>query len=325
MADTPEGTGLSVNAAATLLTGDADTQTVSETHAPGAEVPGATGDDTPAEAPADAQDATTEEAAATEQAESVEEEPGQPAKIRVKNPDGTDTEVTLDELTKGYQRQADYTRKTQEVANQRKTLEQHFAAIQEARAQEIQVVQLAQQMLSAGLSQEPDWTRLASEDPLEYVQQRAAWDQRQQQLQSLITYQHQVSAQTQAAQAAEHGQRLAREQDSLVTQLPEWKNPDTAKAEKAKLREYGQKAGFTQPELMGLADHRQVVILRKAMLYDELMAKRPGIEAKGPPAPRTMQPGAGQGGGAKGTERARAHAQLAKTGSISDAAKALLA
>ena len=38
--------------------------------------------------------------------------------------DGEDHEVTLDELLKGYSRQSDYTKKTQEVANQRGQIEQ---------------------------------------------------------------------------------------------------------------------------------------------------------------------------------------------------------
>jgi hypothetical protein len=130
--------------------------------------------------------------------------------------------------------------------------------------------------------------------------------------------------QNHAVQTAEQQQRLARERDTLLTQLPDWKNPDTAKAERAKLREYGQKAGFSEPELHGLYDHRQVVVLRKAMLYDELMAKRPGIEAKAPSAPKAMQPGAGQGGGGRTTERARAIQRLAHSGSVEDAAAALL-
>jgi len=37
--------------------------------------------------------------------------------------DGAESEVTLSELQQGYQRQADYTRKTQELASERQRLE----------------------------------------------------------------------------------------------------------------------------------------------------------------------------------------------------------
>ena len=43
--------------------------------------------------------------------------------------DGEEHRVTLDELQKGYQRQADYTRKTQEVASERERLQQAEAIV----------------------------------------------------------------------------------------------------------------------------------------------------------------------------------------------------
>ena len=46
---------------------------------------------------------------------------------------GEEKEVTLDELKKSYQLGSDYTKKTQEVAEQRKVIEQEAKAIIEAR------------------------------------------------------------------------------------------------------------------------------------------------------------------------------------------------
>ena len=47
--------------------------------------------------------------------------------------DGKDVEVTLDELQAGYSRQADYTRKSQVLAEQRKKSEEELAATQQER------------------------------------------------------------------------------------------------------------------------------------------------------------------------------------------------
>ena len=52
------------------------------------------------------------------------EEPSYTVKI-----DGAEQQVTLNELQKGYQRQADYTRKTQEVASERERLQQAEAIL----------------------------------------------------------------------------------------------------------------------------------------------------------------------------------------------------
>tara|TARA_R110002020_G_scaffold247770_2_gene461742 strand:- start:5822 stop:6541 length:720 start_codon:yes stop_codon:yes gene_type:complete len=51
----------------------------------------------------------------------VEQEPGETYTIKI---DGEESQVTLDELQNGYQRQADYTRKTQELSAERDRLRQ---------------------------------------------------------------------------------------------------------------------------------------------------------------------------------------------------------
>jgi len=58
----------------------------------------------------------------------VSEEPsGETYAVKV---DGVDQEVSLNELRDGYQRQSDYTRKTQELASERKRLQQAEAIVQ---------------------------------------------------------------------------------------------------------------------------------------------------------------------------------------------------
>ena len=60
----------------------------------------------------------TPEAAVTEE---VSEEPGELYAIKI---DGEEQQVSLEELQAGYQRQGDYTRKTQELADERRRLAQ---------------------------------------------------------------------------------------------------------------------------------------------------------------------------------------------------------
>lgn len=75
----------------------------------------------------------SEETEATEPTETVDnletstevpEEPGYVVKV-----DGEEQQVTLEELQNGYQRQADYTRKTQEIAVERERLQQAEAIV----------------------------------------------------------------------------------------------------------------------------------------------------------------------------------------------------
>ncbi|PGH59454.1 hypothetical protein CRT60_00280 [Azospirillum palustre] len=321
MSDTPNGTGFSVDdAVASLLTGPADTQEASEAqssaHVDGNSAP------TEQEAPA-----ATEQAGQTAREETTEEsgqeEPASVEKVRFKLPDGRDVEATLEELSKSYLMQSDYTKKTQELATQRKTLEQTTETLRVERARELQILNLAQQMLAQQVPPEPDYT-LASTDPTAFVQQKAAHEAAVQRLRALNAHQQRVAEQVQAGQVQSLQQHLTKEAEALVERIPEWKNPETAKTEKTKLIEFGRSVGFTDAELQSVYDSRAVSVMRDAMLYRELMAKRPAIEAKPAPASKVLQPGTARTGNSRSTEAARAHARLAQTGSVDDAAAALL-
>ena len=112
---------------------------------------------------------------------------------------------------------------------------------------------------------------------------------------------------------------LARE---VLEIIPEWKDPAKAKAEKQLLVEFGQKTGFTPEELKAIVDHRAVVALRKAALYDQMMTKRKAITPVTNNGPRPAKPGAA-GRVSQTTEATRAKQRLAKTGRVDDAASAI--
>ena len=88
--------------------------------------------------------------------------------------DGKDVEVTLDELRSGYSRQADYTRKSQVLAEQRQKADEELAATQQERQRYIS--QLEQFTDSADKKLDEfksfDWTKLKEEDPTEYMIKR---------------------------------------------------------------------------------------------------------------------------------------------------------
>src|SRR5689334_21615115 len=54
---------------------------------------------------------------------------------------GKETQVTADELVKGYQRNADYTTKTQQLAAQRREQQAEFEAVRQERAKYGQLLQ----------------------------------------------------------------------------------------------------------------------------------------------------------------------------------------
>ena len=251
----------------------------------------------------------------------AEEEEDKPPVFTVRV-DGKNVEVTLEELQKGYSREADYTRKTQQVSEERRAFQAEADLVRTERQQYSQLLGSLKAQLQQNAAPQVDMDRLYHEDPIEWVKQRelvrdaekvhAAINSEQQRLSTI-----QAQEQYQSMQA-----HLAQQLDALLKAIPEWGNPDKAKAEKTLLIEWGQKLGFSSDELKNIFDHRAVVALRKAALYDQMMTKRGNIRPAVNNGPKPAKPGAA-GRMDNTTDSRRSQQRLAKTGRVNDAASAI--
>ena len=266
----------------------------------------------------DAPDEETPEEQSEEQEETEEGEQPQTFTVKV---DGKEVSVTLDELQKGYSRTQDYTRKTQQIAEVRKQAEQETQAVRAEREQYAQLLGALQAQLQ---SSEPqvDLERLYHEDPIEWVRQKEVMRERQEKLGAIQSEQQRLSQVSQYEQQRAMEAQLASQQEALLAALPDWKDPKKAKAEKALVIESAKAAGFTDEDLKSVYDHRLVLLLRKAALFDQMVSKRQGIKPVVNNGPRTAKPGAA-GRVSTTTESVRAKQRLAKTGRIDDAASAI--
>jgi hypothetical protein len=270
-------------------------------------------------ADADAADDETD----TEQSELDEdtEEQEQPQVFSVKV-DGKEVEVTLDELQKGYSRTQDYTRKTQQIAEVRKQTEAELQAVRAEREQYAQLLSALESQVQQVAQPNIDWDRLYQEDPIEWVRQREVMRENQEKSAAIQSEQQRLAQLSQQEQAQFMQQRLQQEQEALLAAIPDWKDAKKAQAEKALLVEFGQKIGFTPDELKSVVDHRAVLMLRKAALYDQMMSKRGNIKPVTNNGPRPAKPGAA-GRVSNTTEAVRAQQRVAKTGRVDDAANAI--
>jgi hypothetical protein len=236
--------------------------------------------------------------------------------------DGQEVDVPLSELVKGYSRTADYTRKTQEVAQIRKQAEQAAQESIAARDQYAQRLVQLDQLLQQQAPQEPNWEELRATDPIEFAAQWADHQRRQQYQQQVQAERQAIMQQQQREQMMQMQQRLEQGRQWLNQTIPEWKDAETAKAERASMKAYGKRYGYSDEELAQVADPRAVVLLRKAMLYDRMQEKRGQIKpAKKADAP-VMKPGpASTPSTKKVSQVVRAKQRLAKTGKVSDAAE----
>lgn len=235
----------------------------------------------------DAQDESEDE-------KSDEEEAAKPASaekiaVTIKADDGTETteEVAVDELVKGYQRQADYTRKTQQLA-ERETQAVEFLRSKhdEIRTQYLQQAESARMAVAqmAGLKTEVELAQLAQQD-------RGAWVaevQRQNQINGFLQgLDNQLMQERQRAEQ----ERQQRHAQTLQQQYQRtWSELEKEKIDKPTLAKiYGnvnKTYGFSEQELSSVYDYRLVKMMRDAAAYQELKARKPEVTKKVAEAPR---------------------------------------
>ena len=235
---------------------------------------------------------------------------------------GEEKQVTLDELKKSYQLGSDYTKKTQELAEQRKVIETEAKAIIEARQvrdEYSQKLQAVQQFLVGSNDSREDLAAMKENDPIGYAVKVAEMTEKKEQLQLVQAEQQRIAQQQQADRSAQMQRIVEQESQKLAQSLPEFSDKVKGEQIKNDIRSYGKSVGFTDEELSQVYDSRQVLTIHKAMMYDKLVKSKPGMKKKVSNAPKMVK------GGAKVkqsvTDRTKKQMQrLQQTGSARDAA-----
>lgn len=267
--------------------------------------------DTEIEAVAEAETAEPEA-----EAEAEDDDPLVTVKI-----DGKTVEVKLSELKNGYQRQADYTRKTQEVSEVKRAAEAEFTKAQQERQTYAQNLQRLQIQTEALLQQQQatDWQALLESDPVEYLKQQRIAQEQHAKLAQIHQEQQRVQQQEAYEAQQRHAQHLQDQREQLLAKIPAWKDEAKAKTEKAALRDFLLNEGYDDETVGNLADSRAVVIARKAMLYDQMVAKASVAAKKVSTLPtRVERPGVGENPSLD--KRSAAFQKLSKSGRVEDAA-----
>lgn len=192
-------------------------------------------------------------------------------------PDGT--KLTLEEVYKGHLRQADYTRKTTEVAKLQKTLEAETTRING-------ITEAFIDHLSRMIPPAPGQD-LAYHDPAAYTRQKAAHDAAVAQVQQIIKVGEQAKTAQQAVSQVDQQRVVAEENRKLAERFPETATPKGRQAFFAQAAEAAQAAGFGIEELQGVTDHRMFALAHLASLgmkAQQAQAKAKEKAAKAPPA-----------------------------------------
>lgn len=312
---TPEsGSGeLTVNEAANAFMGLMGSEEGSDEGQPEAQ---AQSDEDEGEEP---EEESNDESEGEEQEDSEQEE--QERTYRVKAA-GEEKDVTLDELVKNYQLGADYTKKSQAVAEERKAVQAEYQAIQEAkqlRDQYAQQLQVIEQMLSRG--EEPEnLDYLKETDPIGYAVKVAELSQKEKQLSQVRAQQNQIRAQQEQDRQQWMANLVRQESEKLATVLPDYVDPEKGESLRNSVRSYGKELGFSDEELASVVDSRHVITLYKAMQYDKLQKSKPGINKKLAEAPKVMKSGVSQSRDTNSEQVKKLKAKARATGRVADAA-----
>lgn len=192
--------------------------------------------------------------------------------------DGKPVKLTKAELAEHYKnglRQKDYTQKTMEVSEVRKTAD---AEIQRARAER---ENYAQQLNNFAITSESilaEQSKALTEDllradPVEYMALERTFRERQANLAKAQQELTRINGEKQHEEAEAKGAYAREQLAKLHEALPDWKDTAKATAESNKIKEYLLSEGWTMHDVNNLADHRHVLAARKAMLYDALLTR----------------------------------------------------
>lgn len=267
-----------------------------------------------------AEEETEEEVDEEEETEIVAEED---LKYTIKV-DGEEFEVGIEELKNGYQRQADYTRKSQALAEQRKETEQiqsERMKLEQERQMYANGLQMLQEQQKAKLDEftNTDWETLKAEDPYQYMIKKDEFRDAQEKVYNVANQQAQIQQ-----EQAEEAQRarahfVQQEYSRLVEALPEWQDKNSTI--KKDVQEYAKSIGFLPEEINQLADHRSVLVIKKAMEYDKLTTKVAPKKKAVKKVPKVQKSGRGNSKEDAATEAIKKkRARLQKSGKQDDAA-----
>jgi hypothetical protein len=248
-------------------------------------------------------------------------------KLKVKV-NGQESEATLQDLVKNYQIDSAIEQRLEEAKARAKAITEEAAQksvrIDEQLAISAKVIAAAEAQLTKDIER-ANLAELRNTDPAEYAATLADIKDRRAEIESMkteaITAYRQYQANVENETQTQRAQLLEQEREALYAAIPEWRDEEKSKGEKTQLAEYlTQKMRFTTDDIAGAIDHRLMVMARKAMRYDEMMANTDASLKKVAAVPKVLKPGA-QKTAEQHTREAESHLKqrLKRSGSIEDA------
>lgn len=196
------------------------------------------------------------------------------------------------EVVELAQKGFDYTAKTQQLAEQRKTLEaqaqllQQQAVVQNQLADKVADIKALDRQIAEYKS--IDWQSLAQNDPMQYLTLNQSFSQlKEARNEAVGEYQNAANQLTQA-QLQQREQFLAKEAQLMAEAVPELRG-ERAEQTKSELKSYLASRGFNDDEISGIMDHRMVKVAFEAAQYQKLKSAQPQVKKRMAEAPKMVK------------------------------------
>lgn len=229
---------------------------------------------------------------------------------------------SLNELKAERMMQADYQRKTQEVARQREEVgEKIRQGITAQQTELLQRYQALQDHLVRAVAPElsnVDWNKLAAEDPVEYVRVSNRARQVEQAWQAIEVEKQKTSAQLKSNQEAQLQKLKEEAQERVKQHIPSWSEDLKGQLRKTAIEAYGFKAD----EVDQIFHPGFMRLLHDAHEFQKTKSANPA-DKKVIVKPKVLKPGVANTDGNKNEHVKESLQKLKKTGSINDAAAAI--
>ena len=186
---------------------------------------------------------------------------------------GQNQKVNLDELKQGYSKGLDYTKKTMDLGDQRRSLEterdtiskekDEVSKLREEYAKKLNVVEQNLQ-----IEDNVDWVKLAQDDPSEYAIKKAEYDKKKDLQDRIQKEQARVNEERKQEQEKVYQNFIQSENKKLIEKMPVFGDEKKVNKVMQDIGQFALKSGYTEQELNMLVDHRALITLYQAAKYD---------------------------------------------------------
>lgn len=261
------------------------------------------------------EEATEEE----ETSETEEAPPAAPDRFKVKV-DGNEVDVTLEDLKKSYSFTAHLTRKSQALAEERRSFDSEKQALTAERARLGELLGQLEQALTAP-EENVDWDALRRENPIEFAVKWGAHQQQQERRAAVKALREENARKEMQERQAQFMQHQKQQQEMLLEARPAWKDEKVHQTRMQELVRFAiNDLHYTEQDLRAISDHRLILVLDLAEQQHRAAQRKPTTTQRVREAIKTAPPGPAAAVNKAPTALTKARQRAAKTGSIEDAA-----